>query len=375
MIRTLFPWRLPWLIPDPADLVIARSPPYHWDRQAAIRGDNVMADRAAARRGPSRRSVLGAGGAAALMLGRRPAFAQDRQVALQLSWLHSVQFGGSYIARKRGYWTERGLDVALLPGGPNSPVEPPVVAGSALVGISAADYAAAAVAQGAPFRIIAVAMQKNPFVIASLPADPVTEPGDLQGKRIGMALANRPVLQALCSINGVDIDRIEIVPTQYDAAPLIAGQVDCLLCWETDLPVAMTMQGIDNVTMLMADYGYAVHSQTYIATDDSIATRRRDLIDLLRGEVRGWTDYHADPAAAAALTVAMFPDAGLDLPTQVLQAERQVPLMFSDLTDRHGFGWFTDDTVAANIETLALLGRPVTPALWDRSLLEEVHGG
>ena len=70
----------------------------------------------------------------------------------------------------------------------------------------------------------------------------------------------------------------------------------------------------------------------------------------------------------------MFPDAGLDLPTQELQAERQVPLMFSDLTDAEGFGWFTDDTVAANVETLDLLGTPVSPDLWDRSILEEVHG-
>jgi hypothetical protein len=71
---------------------------------------------------------------------------------------------------------EAGLDVSLLPGGPNAPVEPPVVSGTALVGISAADYTAAAVEQGAPFKILGVAMQKNPFVIASLPANPVNEP-------------------------------------------------------------------------------------------------------------------------------------------------------------------------------------------------------
>lgn len=295
-------------------------------------------------------------------------------VALQLSWLHSVQFGGSYIAQSRGYWATQGLEVTLNPGGPNAPVEPPVVSGQALVGISAADYTAAAVAEGAPFRILAVAMQKNPFAIASLPANPVATPADLVGKRIGMALANTPVLKALCTLNGVDINGIEIVPTQYDAAPLVSGQVDCLLCWETDLPVAMSQQGIDNRTMLMADHGYAVHSQTYIATTDSIANRRADLVALLKGEVMGWNDYLADPAAAAALTVAAYPDQGLDLPTQVMQAERQVPLMFSDLTAANGFGWFTDETVAANIETLALLGRTVTPDLWDRSILEEVHG-
>ena len=95
---------------------------------------------------------------------------------------------------------------------------------------------------------------------------------------------------------------------------------------------------------------------------------------MLKGEVRGWNDYLADTDAAAALTVEMFPDAGLDLETQKLQAERQVPLMFSELTQANGFGWFTEDTVAANIETLALLGRNVGPELWDLSLLEEVHG-
>ena len=303
----------------------------------------------------------------------RPAWAQAA-VNFQLSWLHSVQFGGSYIAQSKGYWADEGLEVSLAPGGPNAPVEPPVVAGSALMGISAADYTAAAVEQGAPFKILAVAMQKNPFAIASLASNPVNAPKDLIGKKIGMAVANTPVLQALCTINGVDMNGIEIVPTQYDAAPLVSGQVDCLLSWATDLPVAMTMQGVDNVTMLMADHGYAVHSQTYIATDDSLASRRAELVSLLKGEVRGWNEYQANPEAAAALTVQMFPDAGLDLDTQKLQAARQVPLMFSDLTNAEGFGWFTEDTVAANIETLALLGREVTPALWDRSILEEVHG-
>lgn len=323
----------------------------------------------------SRRLFIGAGlGTMGLSaLSPRLLAQQSQDVALQLSWLHSVQFGGSYIAKSKGYWSEAGLNVALNPGGPNAPVDPAVVTGQALVGISAADYASASVEQGAPFKIIGVAMQKNPFVIASLPANPVNTPADLLGRRIGMSLSNTPVLQALCTINGLDINAIEIVPTQYDAAPLIADQVDCLLCWETDLPVAMAIQGVESVTMLLAEHGYAVHSQTYIATEDSLANRRADLVAMMAGEVRGWNDYKADPKAAAALTLEMYPDQGLDLPTQELQAERQVPLMFSTLTDEFGFGWFTDETVAQNVETLGLLGRTVTADLWDRSILEEVH--
>lgn len=326
---------------------------------------------------PMTRRGLITAGAAGLALGTagllRPAAAQV-PVALQLSWLHSVQFAGSYIAQKNGWWRDAGLEVALLQGGPNAPVEPPVVAGTALVGISAADYAAAAVAQGAPFRIIGVAMQKNPFAIASLPDNPVRAPADLPGKRIGMAVANTPVLQALCRLNGIDMGAIQIVPTQYSAQPLLAGQVDCLLCWETDLPVAIEMQGLRAETMLLADHGYVLHSQTYIATDDSIANRRADLVALMAGEVRGWDACRADTDAAAELTVGMFPDAGLDLETQKLQARRQVPLMFSDLTDTQGFGGWSDESVEATIRTLSLMGRTVTPDLWDRSILEDLHG-
>ena len=326
----------------------------------------------------TRRNLLltGAAGLAAGRIGAWPAGAQQPQaVGLQLSWLHSVQFAGSYIALQNGWWREAGLQVSLLQGGPNAPVEPAVVSGTALVGISAADYTAAAVAQGAPFRIIGVAMQKNPFVIASLAGHPVNTPQDLPGKRIGMALANTPVLQALCVLNDIDIDSIQIVPTQYSAQPLLADQVDCLLCWETDLPVAMAMQGIEAVTMLMADHGYALHSQTYIATQDSIAHRRDQLVGLMAAEARGWDACRADSDVAAQLTVAMFPDAGLDLATQKMQAKRQLPLMFSDLTEAHGFGWWSDQAVEANIRTLALLGRQVTPDLWDRSILEAVHAG
>lgn len=323
----------------------------------------------------TRRHVL-ATGATALgafaMLPRR-AFAQT-PVSLQLSWLHSTQFAGSYIAQDRGFWSDAGLDVSLLQGGPNAPVEPPVVAGTALVGISAADYTAAAVVEGAPFKIIGVAMQKNPFAITSLTANPVTVPADLEGKRIGMALTNTVILRAICTLNDVDFDAIEIVPTQYSPQPLVSGEVDCLLSWETDLPVALTVQGFDVQTMLLADHGYAVHSQTYIVTEDSLANRREEIVALMAGEVAGWNAYREDTDAATDLTLAMFPDAGLDRESQLLQAARQVPLMFSDLTEANGFGWWTDDTVAANIETLALLDRPVTADLWDRSILEEVHG-
>ena len=102
----------------------------------------------------------------------------------------------------------------------------------------------------------------------------------------------------------------------------------------------MTVQGIDNTTMLFADFGYAVHSQTLICTEDSLANRRDQVIGLLKGDILGWQEYRTDTDAAAQLTVDLFPDAGFDLEAQKLQASEQLKIMFSEDTDANGFLWF-----------------------------------
>jgi hypothetical protein len=93
---------------------------------------------------------------------------------------------------------------------------------------------------------------------------------------------------------------------------------------------------------------------------------------MLKGEILGWQAYKDDTDAAAQLTVDRFPDAGLDLEAQKLQASEQLKLMFSEDTDANGFLWFTDESVENNVATLAELGVEVSPELWDRSLLEEI---
>ena len=39
-------------------------------------------------------------------------------LTLQTSWIPLVQFGGSYVADKEGYYADHGVDVDILPGGP-----------------------------------------------------------------------------------------------------------------------------------------------------------------------------------------------------------------------------------------------------------------
>jgi hypothetical protein len=82
-------------------------------------------------------------------------------VTYQLSWTHSVQFGGTYLAVDRGLFRDLGLDVRLAPGGPNVAGDANTVSGAALVNIAAADGVARSNAEGADLMIIGAQYQKS----------------------------------------------------------------------------------------------------------------------------------------------------------------------------------------------------------------------
>ncbi len=297
-------------------------------------------------------------------------------VTYQLSWTHSVQFGGTYLAADRGMFSEQGLSVRLAPGGPNVAGDANTVSGAALMNISAADGVARSNAEGADLVIIGAQYQKSPVTILSLAKAPLTKPQDLVGKKIGVAGTDTPGLEAFLTLNRLDKSQVQFVPSQYDPAVLTAGQVDGLYCFYNDLPVALAVRGIEAHSMLLADFGYNPMSQTYTVLRSSLEdpAKRDQIVRLFRGDARGWQAYKADPGAAAELTVRAYPDAGLDLATQRKQAQVQLDIMYSDLTDRSGFASFTGEQVQENLRLFELLGiKGASERLWDHSILDEVY--
>lgn len=330
----------------------------------------------------SRRAFLGGVGALSLIGlagcgdGSSPATPGSTAVTYQLSWTHSVQFGGTYLAQGRGIFDDLGLDVSLAAGGPNVAGDANTVSGAALMNISVADGVARSNAEGADLVIIGAQYQKSPVTILSLADAPVRSPQDMVGKRIGVAGTDTPGLQAFLAINNLTPDQVQFVPSQYDPAVLTAGQVDGLYCFYNDLPVALDIQGIEGHSMLLADFGYNPMSQTYAVLRSSLEDedKRDQILRLVRGDARGWQLYKENPQAAAELTVRAYPDAGLDLATQQKQADVQLDIMFSEVTDQFGFGWFTDEQIAENLRLFGLLGiTDSTEDLWDRSILDEVY--
>lgn len=301
-------------------------------------------------------------------------------LTLQTSWIPLVQFGGSYVADKEGYYEKNGVDVDILPGGPDVDSMAAVVSGQVDIGMGNADTVARANEQGADLVIIAAGFQKNPLAILSSPDKPIATPADMAGMKIGVPSGDEAAQEALLAANDVDASKVTSVPVGFDVAPLVSGEVDGLWVFYSEQPIAYEeATGKAGTVFLTADYGLDIYAQVYAVTRESLEDdgKRAAIEGFLKGEIEGWQDYVADPTEAVELTVNDYAkDGGLTIEEQTKQAQLQMDLLVTDETKENGLLTMSSDAIAKNVATLDTLGiTGVDDSLFDTSVLDEVYAG
>ena len=332
-----------------------------------------------------RRFMVGAGGGmAAMSLSRWTlsdwAAAQEMTKAtLQMGWIANVENAGEFVAQEKGYYTAEELDMTLEPGGPAVSVEPLVVSGKALVGLSQPDVIARARQNGAKLKVVAATFQRNPAAVMSLASAPIKTPQELVGKKLGIQQSGVPIYDAFFTSIGIDPKSITYVPVQFDPAPLVNGEVDAFVSFQTNQPIQLKTQGIETVTFLPADYGFNLFSDAFEVSEDTLADeeKRATVVKILRATIKGWQDAIADPAGAAKLVVDKYGQSlNLELEHQTLTMEAQIPLIQTDEAKANGLLTMSETAIAQNIETLKNSGIDATAEeIFDASLIAEASAG
>ncbi|MDR6200037.1 ABC-type nitrate/sulfonate/bicarbonate transport system substrate-binding protein [Microbacterium sp. SORGH_AS428] len=297
-------------------------------------------------------------------------------VTLQLSWILNEEFAGEYFADSKGYYEEAGLGKVQLIPGPSTGVAE-LLSGTTDIAINDAVSAGTAVAtEGAPIKIIGATLQKNPFTILSL-ADGgnITKPSDMIGKRIGVQDSNRALFSALLAANDIDPSQVDIVPVQYDPAPLTNGEVDGFTAYLTNEAITVEMAGFKTANLPLAENGLPFVAETFSVTDDTLKNRRDMLKAFLVAEIRGWTDALADPDEGARLAKDVYgADLNLDPAKTIAGLLATNALITTDETAQNGLFTISDALQKQTIASLAGAGITLEASdLFDMSLLDEVY--
>src|SRR5437588_10127510 len=104
---------------------------------------------------------------------------------LALDWTPNTNHTGIYVALKKGWYRDEGINLQLLPYSANVSPDVLVSSGKANVGIGSTEGIVADAAVGQPVVSIAAIIQHNTSALVTLASSGLNRPGDLDGKTYG----------------------------------------------------------------------------------------------------------------------------------------------------------------------------------------------
>jgi len=295
---------------------------------------------------------------------------------VQLNWLKNAEYAGTWIADDSGFFTDAGFEkVNFIAGGPGVSQEESVISGKGLLGLTAPDFTASAVIEGAPLVILGALFQKNPFCFMSLASNPIPDPESLKGKKVGVQDVNQPTWQAFLKANGLDESEMTVVPVQFDPQGLVTGEVDAWFSFVTNEPNALKAEGVDVEVFLLADHGYPMVSQCYFTKKETLESKADLLTAYLTADIKGWRESLKDPAKGATLAAEKYgKDLGLKVEAATEESKSQNELILTDETKANGIMTVSDEMVEETIKSLGFAGLDVrAEQIFDFSIIEGIY--
>ena len=149
-------------------------------------------------------------------------------VKFVLQWVPQAQFAGYFAAQDQGYFKDAGLNVTIVPGGPDINPMQVVASGGANIGTTWVPKMLASREGGTDLVDIAQIFQRSGTLEVSFKSKGYSSIADLKGKKVGSWLGgNEPELYADFVKNTIDPTKdVSIVQQGFDMSQILTGQID-----------------------------------------------------------------------------------------------------------------------------------------------------
>ena len=300
-----------------------------------------------------KQSAIVLGLAAALMPARAQAL---DQVRFGTNWVAEAEHGGFYQALADGTYKKYGLDVTIVPGGPN-------VNNRILLPVGKIDFFMSAnslqsfdaVAQNIPTIAVAAAFQKDPQVLIAHPD--VQTFDELKTRTLfvskeGMA----SYFQWLKADFG--FDEAKVKPYTFNPQPFIANKNSAMQGYVTSEPYAIEQQArFKPKVFLIADHGFNSYS-TLIDTRRDLVEKKPDLVQrFVNASAIGWYHYiYGDPSAGNALIKQQNPEMTDGLLAYSIAKMKEYGIVDSGDSLKLGIGAMTDARMKSFFDKMVRAG-------------------
>ena len=228
---------------------------------------------------------------------RPPKEQQRDRVVLQTDWFPQPEHGGFYQALARGYYAEAGLDVTILPGGPNAMTTQKVLKGTAHFAMNRADTIYSLVTRDVPVVMVMATLQHDPQALMLHADNPVERFSELDGKTV-MAV---PGLAWIRWLEAKYAIRLNIIPHDFGIERFLNDKAFIQQCLLTNEPYYVRLAGLEPKVLPLRDSGFDPYHGIYCL--QRFAESHPDVVRrFVLASVRGWRDFILnDPAPALKL--------------------------------------------------------------------------
>src|SRR5438477_7691645 len=271
-----------------------------------------------------------------------------RKVSFGTNWVGEAEHGGFFQAAAAGTYRKYGLDVTLLPGGPNANNRMLLVAGKIDFFMAANTLMSFdAVANNVPVVTIAAVFQKDPQVLLTHPELKITKLEEL--KPLTLLVSKEGIssyFQWLKSEYGFNEKNVR--PYTFNPQPFIANPQSAMQGYVTSEPFAIEKAaGFKPGIILLADHGFNTYS-TLIETRREVIDKKPDLVQrFVDASIIGWYNYvYGDNSAGNAMIKKLNPEMTDELLAYSVAKMKEYGIVDSGDSLRNGIGAMTDDRVA-----------------------------
>ncbi len=256
-----------------------------------------------------KRLMLGAA-SAALLTGA----AHADQLTLQLKWVTQAQFAGYYVAQEKGFYEEEGLEVTILPGGPDIAPTQVLAGGGADVIVEWMPAALAAREKGLPLVNIAQPFKSSGMMLTCLKESGITDPAtDFAGKTLGVWFSGNeyPFLSWMSHL-GLSTEGgtegVTVLKQGFNVDPLLQKQAACISTMTYNEYGQVLDAGLapeDLVTFKYEDQGVATLEDGLYVLESTLEDSEKvtDLVRFVRASMKGWRYVEENPEEAAEIVL------------------------------------------------------------------------
>jgi NitT/TauT family transport system substrate-binding protein len=290
-------------------------------------------------------------GLVAMVMALAPLRAQTvlDKVSFGTNWVAEAEHGGFFQAVADGTYQKYGLDVTIVPGGPNDNNRMLLISGKLDFFMAANTLMSFdAVANNVPVVTIAAIFQKDPQVLLTHPEAKITKLEELKPLTLFVSKEGlASYFQWLKSDYGFSEDKVR--PYTFNPQPFLANKQSAMQGYVTSEPFAVEKAAkFKPGIILLADYGFNTYS-TLIETRSDVIEKKPDLVQrFVDASMIGWYNYlYGDNSAANAIIKKLNPEMTDELITYSIARMKEYGIVDSGDALRDGIGAMSDARMAS----------------------------